>query len=212
MIYKYLELIKSQKILLICIITIFISIYIFDRISINYNGTLGIFIGLIICWYLIDKKITIKNENKNMISKIIKELPILKELETYEDFLLFYYKNKSLIDYDIINFDNSILNAINFIKVYKRIENKSKLSHYQFDILEKHRYLCLEYFKNIELNIPNQKDVVEYLRNNIDELSLILNKYLNKNLKLLNSNNYDIYYKFINTSKVKEFNKYDYII
>ena len=212
MIYKYLELIKSQKILLICIITIFISIYIFDRININYNGTLGIFIGLIICWYLIDKKITIKNENKNMISKIIKELPILKELETYEDFLLFYYKNKSLIDYDIINFDNSILNAINFIKVYKRIENKSKLSHYQFDILEKHRYLCLEYFKNIELNIPNQKDVVEYLRNNIDELSLILNKYLNKNLKLLNSNNYDIYYKFINTSKVKEFNKYDYII
>ncbi len=212
MIYKYLELIKSQKILLICIITIFISIYIFDRININYNGTLGIFIGLIICWYLIDKKITIKNENKNMISKIIKELPILKELETYEDFLLFYYKNKSLIDYDIINFDNSILSAINFIKVYKRIENKSKLSHYQFDILEKHRYLCLQYFKNIELNIPNQKDVVKYLRNNLDELFLILNKYLSKNLKLLNNNNYDIYYKFVNTSKVKEFNKYDYII
>ena len=212
MIYKYLELIKSQKILLISIITIFISIYIFDRININYNGTIGIFIGLIICWYLIDKKITIKNENKNMISKIIKELPILKELETYEDFLLFYYKNKSLIDYDIINFDNSILSAINFIKVYKRIENKSKLSHYQFDILEKHRYLCLQYFKNIELNIPNQKDVVKYLRNNLDELSLILNKYLSKNLKLLNNNNYDIYYKFVNTSKVKEFNKYDYII
>lgn len=212
MIYKYLESIKSQKIFLICIFTIFISIYIFNRININYNGTIGIFIGLIICWYLIDKKITIKNENKYMTSKIIEELPILKELESYHDFLLFYYKNKSLIDYDIINFDNSVSNAISFIKVFERIENKSKLFHYQFDILEKHRYLCLEYFKNIELNIPIQKNVVKYLRSNLEELSIILDKYLNKNLKLLNNNNYDIYYKFINRSKVKEFNKYDYII
>jgi hypothetical protein len=212
MIYNYLELLKSQKIFLICIFIIFISIYIFDRINIKINGTIGIFIGLIICWYLIDKKNTIKNENQNMTSKIINELPILKELETNEDFVLFYYKNKFLIDYDVINFDNSILNAISFIKVYNRIENNSKLSHYQFDILEKHRYLCLEYFKNIEINIPNQKDMIEYLRNNLSELSMLLDKYLSKNLKILNSNNYDIYYKFINTSKVKEFNKYNYII
>ena len=212
MIYNYLELLKSQKIFLICIFIIFISIYIFDRINIKINGTIGIFIGLIICWYLIDKKNTIKNENKNMISKIINELPILKDLEINEDFLLFYYKNKFLIDYDVINFDNSISNAISFVKVFNRIENNSKLSHYQFDILEKHRYLCLEYFKNIELNVPNQKDVIEYLRNNLNELSMILDRYLSKNLKILNSNNYDIYYKFINTSKVKEFNKYNYII
>ena len=212
MIYNYLELLKSQKIFLICIFIIFISIYIFDRINIKINGTIGIFIGLIICWYLIDKKNTMKNENKNMISKIINELPILKELEINEDFLLFYYKNKFLIDYDVINFENSISNAISFVKVFNRIENNSKLSHYQFDILEKHRYLCLEYFKNIELNVPNQKDVIEYLRNNLNELSMILDRYLSKNLKILNSNNYDIYYKFINTSKVKEFNKYNYII
>ena len=209
MIYNYLELLKSQKIFLVCIVIIFISIYIFDRINVNVKGTIGIFIGLIICWYFIDKKNTIKNENKNMIYEIKQELPVLKQLEDYDDLILFYFKNKSLIDYDIINFDNSISNAISFIKVFKRIISKSELSHYQFDILEKHRYLCLEYFRNIELNIPNQKNLIEYLRNNLDELSLILNKYLTNNLKILNNNDYDIYYKFINTSKVKEFNKYN---
>ena len=207
MIYNYLELLNSPKILLICIFIIFLSVYIFKKININ-----GIFIGIAICWYYIDKKIAIKNKNKNMTLKIINELPILRELEDYEDLTLFYYKNKSLIDYDIINFNNSISSAISFTKVFKRILNKSELSHYQFDILEKHRYLCLEYFKNIELNIPNQKNVIEYLRNNLHELSIILNKYLTENLKILNNNNYDIYYKFINTSKVKEFNKYSYII
>ena len=41
------------------------------------------------------------------------------------------------------------------------INMNSELSHYQFDKLEKHRYLCLEYFRQIEYNIPNQKNVVK---------------------------------------------------
>lgn len=212
MLYNYLESLKSQKILILCIFIIFMSMFVFDRININVKGIFGIFIGLIISWYFIDRKITIKNENKELILKIIDELPILKELENEEEFILFYYKNKVLLDYDIINFDNSVLNAINFIKVFKRIDMKSELSHYQFDILEKHRYLCLEYFRQIEYNIPNQKNIINYMKENLDELSNILNKYLNKSLKILNNDKYDIYYKFINTSKVKEFNKYDYII
>ena len=89
MIYNYLELLKSQKIFLVCIVIIFISIYIFDRINVNVKGTIGIFIGLIICWYFIDKKNTIKNENKNMIYEIKQELPVLKQLEDYDDLILF---------------------------------------------------------------------------------------------------------------------------
>ena len=51
------------------------------------------------------------------------------------------------------------------------------------------------------------------MKSNILDLSKILDRYLTKNLKKLNNNNnYDIYHKFINKSKVKEFNKYDYII
>ena len=51
------------------------------------------------------------------------------------------------------------------------------------------------------------------MKSNLLALSKILDKYLTKNLKKLdNDNNYDIYYKFINKSRVKEFNKYDYII
>jgi hypothetical protein len=212
MIYNYLESLKSQKILILCVFILFISTYVFDRINITLKGIFGIFIGLIICWYFIDKKITIKNENKELISKIVNELPILKELEDEEELILFYYNNKTLIDYDIINFDNSILNSINFIKVFKRIDIDSDLAHYQFDVLEKHRYLCLEYFRQIEYNIPNQKNIINYMKENLDLLSSILNKYLNKNIKKLSHDKYDIHYKFINKSKVKEFNKYDYII
>jgi len=213
MLYNYLESLKSQKILVLCVFIIFVSMYTFDRINITSKGVFGIFIGLIICWYFIDKKITIKNDNKELILKIINELPLLKDLENEEDLILFYYDNKVLLDYDIINFNNSVINAINFIKVFKRIDIGSELGHYQFDILEKHRYLCLEYFRQIEYNIPNQKNIIKYMKSNLLALSKILDKYLTKNLKKLdNDNNYDIYYKFINKSRVKEFNKYDYII
>jgi hypothetical protein len=213
MIYNYLESIKSQKILILSIFIIFISLFLFDRINISIKGIFGIFIGLIICWYFLDRNITKKNNEKELIDKIIIELPILKQLENEEELILFYYKNKTLIDYDIINFDNSILNAINFIKVYDRINLNSDLEYYQFDILEKHKYLCLEYFRQIEYNIPNQNKIIIYLKENLNELDNLLNKYLNNTLKKLkNRQDINIYHKFNLNSKVKEFNKYDYII
>ena len=213
MLYNYLESLKSQKILVLCVFIIFFSMYAFDRINITVRGVFGIFIGLIISWYFIDKKITVKNENKELILKITNELPILKDLENEDELILFYYDNKVLLDYDIINFNNSIVNAINFIKVFKRIDAGSELGHYQFDILEKHRYLCLEYFRQIEYNITNQKNIIKYMKSNIFKLTKILDRYLTKNIKMLDDNsNYDIYHKFINKSKVKEFNKYNYII
>ena len=70
------------------------------------------------------------------------------------------------------------------------------------------------YFSNIEFNIPNQKNVIKYLRQNLNNLNIILGKYLNiAFLHLKDLDNVDIFCKKDKFNlKVKEYNKYDYVI
>ena len=213
MIYNYLESIISKKLLILCIIIIFLSVFTFENINITLKGIFGILIGLFICWFYVDHKITKINDNLDVINNVITEMPNLKSIENEVDILFFYYDNKALKDYDIINFDKSIKNAINFIEVYNRINLNTDLQYYQFDILEKHRYLCLEYFRQIEYNIPNQPNIIKHMEDNLNLLNIILSKYIYKILnKLENNKKVTIYSKFNILNKVKEFNKYDYII
>lgn len=213
MIYNYLESIISKKLLILCIIIIFISVFVFENINITLKGIFGILIGIFICWFYVDHKITKINDNLDVINNVIQEMPNLESFKSEVDLLFFYYNNKALKKYDIINFDKSIKNAINFIEVYNRINLNTHLQYYQFDILEKHRYLCLEYFRQIEYNIPNQPNIIKHMEDNLKLLNNILSKYIDKILnKLENNKKVTIYSKFNILNKVKEFNKYDYII
>ena len=138
MIYNYLNLADSHKVFIECIFIIFLSVYLFNKLNISIKGVLGFFVGIIAAWFYYDKIISIKNNKNNNLEKIKKEFPILKPLNDESDLILFYYNNKNLSNYDIINFYESINNAILFIEVYNRIIKGTQLGHYQYDILEKH--------------------------------------------------------------------------
>ena len=90
----------------------------------------------------------------------------------------------------------------------------TQLGYYQYDVLEKHMILCLQHYNKIEFSISNQKDVNNYLKHNLENLNSILSKYMNKVILHLNKNNTtDIFVKKNDLNpKVKEYNKYDYII
>lgn len=212
MIYNYLNLEKSKKVYLECIVIIFISVFIFSRLNINFKGIIGFMIGIFIAWIYYDKIVSLNNNKLIEIEDIKNKIPLLKSLNDY-DLIKFYYDNRSLINYDVVNYYQSINNAILFIEVYDRITKNSQLGHFQYDILEKHMLLCLKNFSNIEFNIPNQKEVVVYIRQNLNNLNIILSKYLNKAyIHLKQTDNIDIFHKKEKFNlKVKEYNKYDYI-
>ena len=213
MIYNYLNLEKSKKVYLECIVIIFLSVFVFSRLNINFKGVLGFGLGLFFSWIYYDKVVSL-NKNKNEEIEIIKnEIPLLKSLND-NDLIKFYYDNRNLINYDVINFYQSINNAILFLEVYDRILKNSQLGHFQYNVLEKHMILCLKHFSNIEFNIPNQKNVIKYLRQNLNNLNIILGKYLNiAFLHLKDLDNVDIFCKKDKFNlKVKEYNKYDYVI
>tara|TARA_B100000902_G_C27320479_1_gene924059 strand:+ start:5370 stop:6014 length:645 start_codon:yes stop_codon:yes gene_type:complete len=214
MIYNYLNLANSHKVFIECIFIIFITVYLFNKLNISIKGVLGFFVGIIIAWFYYDKIISIKNAKSNNIEKLKEEMPILKTLNNEEDLILFYYNNKNLANYDIINYYESINNAKLFVEVYNRIMNGTDLAHYQYDILEKHMILCLNHFNKIEFNVPNQNNVNIYLKKNLEILNTILSKYLNKIIFYLNKNkDTDVFVKKNDLNpKVKEFNKFNYII
>jgi len=214
MIYNYLNLAHSHKVFIECIFIIFITVYLFNKLNISIKGVLGFFVGIIIAWFYYDKIIFIKSAKNNNIEKLKDEMPILKSLNNENELILFYYNNNNLINYDVINYYESINNAKLFVKVYNGIMSDTVLPYYQYDILEKHMILCLNHFNKIEFNIPNQNNVNIYLKQNLEILNTILSKYLNKIIIHLNKNkNIDIFVKKNDLNpKVKEFNKFNYII
>jgi len=215
MINNYLNLADSHKVFIECILIIFLSVYLFNKLNVSLKGVLGFFVGLIFAWLYYDKIISIKKQKNNNLDDIKKQFPILKSLNNENDLILFYYNNKNLANYDIINYYQSINNAILFVEVHNRIMMNTQLGYYQYDVLEKHMILCLQHYNKIEFSISNQKDINNYLKNNLEALNKILSKYMNKVILHLNKNTTttDIFVKKNDLNpKVKEYNKYDLII
>ena len=208
MIYNYLNFINYYDYLVGLLIIAFTVIFI-DRSNISIKGTLSIFIGIFI-FYLYTGYIYQKNEKeKQDVQKIIERKPQLYPLKGYYELLYFYNKYRYLEQYDPINFNDSIKNASAFYLVYQRIMKNSNLKYYQFDILEKHKNLCIEYFTNIQFNIPNQKLVINELRKCVIELNSILSVKFKEVVNYLNNNdNLDIYSKIDFDTKVKPYNSF----
>mgnify|MGYP000957823496 CR=1 FL=1 len=210
MIYNYLNAVKSTH-FIICILIIFLTVFLINKSNITIKGVIGLFFGILISWYYIDKIITDDNKQDN-IKLIIKEIPLLKLLQNENQLINLYFTNKTLRQYDIINYNESIQHANAFIEVYNRIMNNTDLVYSQYNVLEKHFYLCIEKFKQIEYNIPNQKNIREYLNNTNNKLYDILQKYINTvNDKLEKNINIDINTKINFNHKIKAYNQFNYL-
>ena len=204
--FNYLNSINYSDYLIGLIIICF-TIILIDRTNMTTNGILSLFLGISLFLLYLNFNFTIESENANNNELIVKEKEILKPLKNQNDILNFYNKYKYLEQYNSSNFNQSIKNAISFYKVYERIMSNSQLKYYQFNLLEKHMYLCIENFTHIQYNIPNQKLILIELEKCINELKQILEIKFREVLKTLQSNNnLNIYSKVDFYNKVKPYN------
>lgn len=200
MIYNYINSISSNKTLILSIIILFYVSYSVNFSNLSVKGILGIIISLVFVWYIFDKDKSLIKEHDLKIKKIIKEIPILEPLSNFEELILFYYRNKLLINYDYLNYKKSVLYCIEMTDIYTKIINEDIKNRFLYDILIKKYYQCINNFKNMEYNIHSNN-----LFNVIEELNLILSKYINevitKNNEYIDNNGYNIYRKKINNIK-----------
>ena len=187
-------------------IILFAVLLSFNVSNLNVKNILSIIIAFVLI--LILNYFNNINENKiqDRYKKIKKEIKFLENIYD-NDFLDFYDKNKVFMQYDIYNFKKSILNLEQFIEVYNRISMNSHLKHYQFNILEQKMYLCLHHFKSIEFNIPINKKLIEYLKDEYKNLYNLFYKYMKKTIKNLDDDIH-IFYKSPNLDLVHEYNKF----
>lgn len=200
---KFLN-INDPKDYLKYIFILFFIIFIINISNLTLRNIFSLFIGMIIIGILIYYNIYKKNTKNYLIKTIKTEIPKLKPIHDI-DILLFYYNNIQFMKYDVVNFNNSIRNIIEFIKIYNKIKEYSELRYYQYDIMMKYMYLSIKYFQNMELNIPHNDDS---LKNQIITLKQILHKYINE-IKSYFDKSYNVLYKNHN-QEITPYNKFFY--
>ena len=206
--FNYLNSIKYNDYIIGLLIVCF-TIILIDRTNMTTNGILSLFFGISLFLLYVNYKFTIESDKSNNNELIVKEKEILEPLKNQSDILNFYNKYKYLEQYNSNNFNQSIKNAISFYKVYDRIMSNSQLKYYQFNILEKHMYLCIDYFTHIQYNIPNQKLILIELEKSINELRQILEiKFKEVIIFLQNNDNLNIYSKVNFYNKIKPYNSF----
>ena len=193
------------------LIMIFFVSFLFQYSNISVRGLIGIFFGIIAISLIIFNNFNNEARQKNYITEIKKELPLLSNINDI-NILEFYHRNYYLSKNDRSNFKKSIENIVIFLNLYKELKKSSFLIHYKFDVLEKYMYFTLKYFSNIQLNIYLNKEYINIFSNEINKLQNILNKYILdiKKINLTKSSNYNIEYKNYLNDSVIPYNKFYY--
>lgn len=203
MIYQYINKLDSNFFILLLIILLYIS-YSINSLNYSIKGVIGIIIGTIIIWFLIDKKKYNLSKNKFKINNILIENPLLSILKDNNDIILFYSNCIAYSTFDYSNFKKSVIYFDKFITIYNSIIKSNKLKNnnryisYYYDLLTQNSDLCLYYFKNLQFTLPVHllKDFYE----NANNLNYILKTYTNYIISL--NNNHIKKFGFSNFNKI----------
>ena len=89
MIYQYINKLDNNFFLFLLIILLCIS-YSFNNINYSVKGVIGILIGILVVWFLLDKKKYDLGKDKLKINNILIKNPILLPLRNNKETILFY--------------------------------------------------------------------------------------------------------------------------
>ena len=152
-----------------------------------------IFLLVTLCYFLYKKKI--ENDERNNKIQSYPEL-----IHFNNDLINFYFENSYLINFDSVNFYQSLRYTKKFIDLYNNITD-DPIKYYKFDILQNYKLNALKSFENIQYSIPSNKKNNSNLTQKIIILNRILSKY---KLKSTSNKNINIYTKYFDT--IKAFN------
>ena len=138
MIYQYINKLDCGFFLLLLIILLCIS-YSINNLNYSIKGIVGILIGIIIIWFLVDKKKYDLSKDKLKINNILKKNPLLLSLKNKNEIILFYNDCIIFSTFDYSNFKKSVIYFGKFIEIYdfilKSYKSNSKYLSYYYDIL-----------------------------------------------------------------------------
>lgn len=170
------------------IVIIFLAFF-----NINLEIKKFIFLLIVLCYFLYKKKLEYDEKNYKTIL-----YPELKNLN--DDLIKFYFDNIYLMNYDSVNFNESLRYTKKFINLYNNIHD-DPIKYYKYDLLNSYKLNSLKSFENIQFSIPSNKND----NNKLVQKIILLNKLLSKyKLKTINHKNINIYTKYYD--EIKAFN------
>lgn len=200
-ILDYYNLLTSKQIFIYCVIFVILYIYL-QNILIAAIVFMIIFLAINIynSQYVIEENF-IENEL----------FPKSKFIEKNEEIKNFVYFIQDFYYYSPENYIEFISNLDTFLSIYEDILIDDKLAGKFYNLLEKKKFIILHYLDAIKINCPDDRNVIEKVNTNINEMENILNNYLydvyERNNKYNKQNGFDINTKIIDLNLKYPYNE-----
>lgn len=210
MIYDYIFDNISYNYLIFVIFIIFLIGYCFNKSNFTSKGVLGIIIGIIIGWILIDFNRSIKKDEIESIKNMKDKSYLFKDLGQYEEALILFYNSYQFGKNNLIDFKKSIGYFIEMMNIYNLIKITEDRNIFLQTSLQNKYQQCINSFKSLELTIEYfQIDKFRKITNSLNNLLLnYVNDCIDLNNKYIETNGFSIY----NRKLYKDPKEYNYNI
>jgi len=141
---------------------------------------------ILIIYYFYNKEQTNKNRYKSMIKpKLSHEI----KKDQYNDITNFIYRIQTYYYYNPQTFEEIIKHLETFIILYKSVHLQPDIAGQYYDLMNDRKHMILNNLRSYFISLPVYKDQFN-CNDALDDLEIILDKYLDEIIEINNKNNY----------------------
>lgn len=184
--FNYIDDISSKDIFKYVII-IQLFVFIFSKIPIQLNHTIGIILGLIIAYYLNDKENSLSiTEMKEIELKMEQIVPKPKYFYLDSNIIELFFNISDLKEYNNQAYTDSVLFTDKFLKLMLDIEGGSINCIENYQVCVDMSNNALNSLHSIIHSLPSIKFLEKKLKNSIRTLQIYFKKHLNDIINICN--------------------------
>lgn len=179
-IYNYIKSIGKRDLFLYISIIIF-SIYIFKNVNIKIGSMIGLGLALLFVYFVNEKtNFEQKSEIKNYEKKLNSIFPKPREISKYPEIIEFIYSIREFYDYNWYAFTKMVKNIESFIQLYQDINNGLRHCKHNYELANSKKNNALNNLHSIiiTLEVSNNRVLSKKMKNALDYLQKLLNKYI----------------------------------
>lgn len=187
----------DRKIIFIYFVILIIILFIIQKVNVNLNTLLGIFLFFIILYI-----IRYNRKKEKHILELKKDFikPKPRKINDYEDILNFVFSIQDLYVYNVPVYEDMIDNIDSLLEIYEQSKISNELAGVNYDLARERKKDAVNSLHSIIHIIPNSKVLIDKLNKAIKILDNILQNYIDE-IYTINKNYIKIYGR---TNKSKE--------
>lgn len=163
------------------IVVFVLAIFYFQMKNINLNIIFGVFVAVVVVYYMYDKRVTDElTEHREDNIKLNNINPLTELIKNKKDVYNFLFSIQDMYHYNPRAYEEMVDNIDAFLDIYDRIDKSKNLCEYNYQIAESKKDNAVNSLQSIIHSLPDNKDIVDKLVRSHKRLNTVLHDYLEK--------------------------------